>query len=51
LLQGSNHLNALGLGAAGVDAIRPNTLLIQATARTSTQFTHVLALRRMHPIV
>src|SRR5450631_2875197 len=37
----SNHFNALGLGATGANAIRPNPLLIQAIARTSTQFTHV----------
>src|ERR1700674_5502475 len=47
----SDHLNALGLGANWANAIRPNPLLIQAIARTSTQFTHVSPMRRMHLIV
>src|SRR3984885_6604725 len=42
-----NHLNALGLGANGANAMRLNPLLIQANARTPTQFTHVFAVRHL----
>src|SRR6202012_3909080 len=43
-----NHLNDLGSGARA-NAMRVNPLLIQANARTPTQFTHVFAMRaRVH---